>query len=243
MHKFHHRPGKSAVFALLLLAFAANCLFYWWAKGGLLPALIGLLLAAGAAKLLSDAFSDTPALEIRPEGVSIRKTWGGLAQVPWGQVQHMSVEVMTLRYFGIIPVARHETLVVKCDGGVFGSRRLRLALKMVELPPGGTAGLMHLLHHYHVSAVGETGIAMAGAGEHGWGARSVPSLGRAEPSGLEPAEGSPDFDADAALARYLARKEAGVAGPASAPSARAPQPAAAPLPPARPVFGRKSHAG
>lgn len=234
MHKFHFRPGKSALFALILGLGAMLVLWFWWAEDkGFLTLLVGLLMAAGSGKLASDAMSDTPALAFDREVLRVRKTWGGVTEVPWREVQHIGVDVMTLRYWGIIPIARQETLVVRCDGGLFGARRLRLALKMVALPPGGTARLLDMLYRAHVEAVGETGVAMAGAGEHGWGVNSVPTLA---PRREETDQAG--FDADAALARYLARKEAGLAGSGGADGS----PAAPPIP-ARPVFGRKTQAG
>lgn len=228
MHKFHYRPGKAAVMALVLGSLALLSLWTWFGGGDAFWLGIGLVLGLGAGKLMADVASDTPALAYDESGISVRKAWGAQAMVPWRLVQSLSVEVMVLRYLGIIPVARHETLVIKCDGGFFGSRRIRLALKMIELPPGGTDTLMGMLHQAHVGAVGGAGVAMAGAGTHGWGSRSVPTLA---PAAHEEAASS--FDADAALARYLARKEA---------SAEQVMQTAADMPiaaPARPVFGRK----
>jgi hypothetical protein len=236
MHKFHFRPGKSAFMALLTAGAAILAGWRWFEAGDLFWLALALLCAAGAAKMLSDVLSDTPALAFDAEGLRVRSTWGSVHSVSWREVQAIKVDVMTLRYFGIIPIARHETLVVKCDGGLFGSRRLRLALKLVQLPPGGAGHLLALLDAAHVAAVGQAGVAMAGAGEHGWGLRSVSSPVSAA-SRLPGDEGS-GFDADAALARYLARKER--AEPvAPAPSASAP----VPLQPSRPVFGRKPLAG
>jgi hypothetical protein len=222
MHKFHFRPGKSAFMALVLGLAAIMAFWFWWtADNSMLPLAVALLMAAAAGKLLSDAFSETPALSFDGQVLRIRKPWSGVAEVPWRSVQHIGVEVMTLRYWGLIPIAKHEFLVVRCDGGLlFGSRKLRLALKMVMLPPGGTSELMALLYRMHVAGVGNP-------------ARSEDGQPFA-PASAGSGDQEPGFDADAALARYLARKEAGAApGPSPTMSAA----------PARPVFGRKSHAG
>src|SRR4028119_1236498 len=165
MHKFHYRPGKSAFVALLLGIVGLGPLWFWWSTdAGWMTLAFGLLCAAGAGKMLADAVSDTPALTVTREGLRVRRTWGSADEVSWRQVQELSVEVLTLRYMGFIPVSRQETLVVKCDGGLFGSRRLRLSLKLIDMPAGGTAALMALLHQAHVAAVGEAGVVMAGAG-------------------------------------------------------------------------------
>jgi hypothetical protein len=233
MHVFHFRPGKSALASLLVGGAGLMALWFWWvASDGWISLLIGLLCLTGSVKLLADVMSGTPALVVSPAGLRLRKTWGAVVEVPWTEVQHVAVEVFTLRYFGIIPISRQENLVLRCDGGLFGARRVRLALNMVEMPPGGVGALMDLLHRFHVAAVGEAGVAMAGAGEHGWGSRSVPSLSGADP---RPGGEQPGFDPDAALARYLSRKEEGRGAPVPA--------ALMPAAPARPSFGRKRQAG
>jgi hypothetical protein len=228
--KFHFRPGKSAFMALVLAAAALLCGWQWLSEGGVFALLFLVLCGVGAAKLMSDAVGGAPALAVDDEGLRIRRTWGSVVAVPWRQVQHIGVEVMTLRYLGIIPVARHETLVVACDGGLFGTRRLRLALKMVELPRGGTAELLALLQAAHVGAVGVSAVAMAGAGANGWGADSAGSLSG---SSAELDQGG-GFDADAALQRYLAKRDSSAVATAATP--------APPARPPRPSFGRKASA-
>lgn len=231
MLKFHFRPGKSAFMALVLAVAALLCGWTWFSGGGFFALLFALLCGAGAAKLMSDALGGAPALVVDGEGIRIRRTWGSVVAVPWREVHHIGVEVMTLRYYGIIPVARNENLVVACSGGLFGTRRLRLALKMVELPRGGSAELIELLQSAHVGAVGIEGVAMAGAGANGWGADSAGSLSR--PSSSEPDQGG-SFDADAALQRYLAKRDSS--------SSAQPETPARPVMPQRPSFGRKASA-
>lgn len=239
MRKFHYRPGKSA-FAGLAMAAAALVAGWVWVSSPaatFLPAGVALLCAAGAIKTALDAMSDTPALAFDARGLALRKTWGQVAEVAWHDVQSIGVEVFTLRYWGIIPISKTENLVVKCAGGLFGSRRLRLALRMIDLPAGGAGQLLALLNAAHVAAVGEATAAMAGADrQHGWGAGSAGvAARRADAAAREEGEGG--FNADAALARYLARKEAG-AGASPRPEATASAAA-----PARPVFGRRASAG
>jgi len=232
MHKIHYRPGKAAISGLLLLLVAAWLGWGWLtdADANFISLALALLSAGAAAKLIMDAMSQTPALVIEPTGLQVRRTWGQVAMVPWGEVQALNIEVRTVRYYGIIPVAKQETLVIKCDGGLFGAQRFRLSVKMLDLPAGGAGQLMALLHAAHVRAVGEAGVMMAGAGRHGWGSRSVPTL-------RDEAASEGGFDPDAALARYLSQKGVGdavVGAPAPLP------PRAAPVSPARPAFGRKS---
>lgn len=238
MHKFHYRAGKAAVAGLISGAIA---LFMGWtyvsdADSDWFTLAIALVCGVAAIKVALDSMSDTPALAFDGSGVRLRRTWGTIEDVEWSEVQSIDVEVYTVRYYGIIPVSRTENLVVKCEGGLFGSRRLRLSLKMLELPSGGAAHLLAMMHAAHVAAVGEAAAAMAGADrQQGWGARSAGFSAR--PKAPETAAES-GFDPDAALARYLSRKDSGSGADVAAVGAPPP-----PVAPARPVFGRKTQAG
>ena len=226
MRKFHFRPGRNAALALFMGALAVVCAAIWWRSGGWVALGGFLLFGFAAAKGATDAMSGEPALAFGDEGLRVR-TSSGVQKVAWREVQGISLEVFTIRYWGIIPIAKQENLVIRCDGGLFGTRRLRLAMATMELPAGGSAEVVALLHAAHVAAVGEAGVAMAGAGEHGWG---VPP---AQP--LEDTGGS--FDADAAIARYMARKAS--EGQPAEPSAAGGMPIASPAMPVRAGFGRK----
>jgi hypothetical protein len=237
MHKFHYRAGRNALTALFMAALALLCGWRLLDGGGWLAAGGVLLFGAAALRSAMNGMSDEPALSFDAQRLTVRTTTGS-KQVTWPEVQGISIEVFTYRYWGIIPLARHENLVIKCNGGALGARRLRIALASIELPPGGSAALVHALHQQHVAALGEAGVAMAGAGETGWGARP----GAARRIVLEDeSESSSGFDPDAALARYLAAREqqsALAAVPAAAPAPVA-QPMLAPSPPVRAGFGRK----
>jgi len=225
MYKVHYRTGRSALVALFLagLAFA-----FMQARsevaGGWIPFMLGMILAVGAAKAAYDALTDAPALVWDASGVSIRRGFRGTTVVPWRMVQGFAIEVQTTRYMLVIPIARHEFLTVLATGGISGTKRLRLHGGMLRLPPGGVAALVQDLTAAHMAA-------MRGAPDVQWsenGARLA----------SEPAS-EREFDADAALARYLARKEAASEPQMADASART---AAAAAVPARPVFGRKSQA-
>ena len=225
MRKFHYRAGKNVAASLFMGGLTVLCAMIWWRSGGFIALGGFLLFGAAASKSATDAMSNEPALAFGDEGLRVRSTTGVRA-VAWKEVQSIGLEVFTYRYWGIIPIAKHENLVIKCDGGLFGAKRLRLSAAAIELPAGGAVALVALLQAAHVAAVGEAGVAMAGAGEHGWGV--APARKAVE----EPAA---SFDPDAALARYMARKSEPEA-PAQPAIATAP---AAPAMPARPAFGRK----
>jgi hypothetical protein len=226
MRSFYYRPGKNAVLAIFMAGLALVCGTFWWNGGGGIIALaLAALFAAAAVKGALNAMNSEPALKFDGDAVWVRTTFGGVQEVPWREVQRIALEVLTIRYWGFIPIGRTETLCIACDGGSLGTRRLRVSAAAITLPVGGGAGLVHILQQAHLEAVGEAGVAMAGAGKNGWGASSQEQ--HEEPTAK--------FDPDEVVARYLASREA--AQPNAGPSVR---PAMVqPAMPPRPVFGRR----
>lgn len=222
MRSFYYRPGKNAALALFMGLAALFSARMWWSGGGFFAVAGALLFGAAALKGALNAFNHEPVLRFDRDRLWVRTTFGGVKELAWSEVQRISLEVLTIRYYGIIPMGRSEILCIACDGGTFGTRRLRISASTIQLPAGGAAELTHILQQAQLGAVGVVGVAMAGAGQRGWG------VGRADEPETAQGEG---FDADAAIARYLAQKEqAGPAGPA---------PAARPNLPQAPVFGRR----
>jgi hypothetical protein len=156
------------------------------------------------------------------------RTMFGTQAILWSKVYGIALQVVTIRYWGIIPIGRKETLCVAVEGGPFGARRLRVAASTIELPAGGAPELVQILRHAQLSAVGPAGVAMAGADRTGWGVPSKSVVERDETA-------KSGFDADAAIARYLASKDA-AQNAMAAPLPKAPAAAAAQQ---RPVFGRR----
>ncbi|MEO7634930.1 MAG: hypothetical protein ABIS38_04710 [Sphingomicrobium sp.] len=226
MHSFHFRPGKNAVLALGMAALALLCGWLWWSDGAWL-ALGGLLLfGAGFAKAAHNAMSSEPALRLEPRKLTVRTTFGR-EEVQWRDVQSVSLEALTYYMYGFIPMGRVEILCIAVNGGLTGTKRLRVSCSTIDLPSGGSAGLLLIVQGAHLAAVGEAGVVMAGAGPRGWGVESA----RPAPSDETPGSG---FDPDAAIARYLAAKQATGESQQPAPQSR--------LNPAiqRPTFGRRT---
>jgi hypothetical protein len=221
MRVYDYRPDKAAMGAALLAAFAYASYEIWKSSGSIIVLIFGLATAAGAAKLGYDAFNHTPMIRFDRDTLWVRKTMGGVAEIPWSDVHSIKLMVFTMRYAGLVPVGKHQYLEIACEGGLFGAQRYRVPTETMRLPAGGAAEVALILQAAHVQAVGEVGVAMAGAGKRGWGV----DLRQAD-------EDRSDFDADAALARYLASKE-GTSEPAAQSQARM---AIA----QRPVFGRKT---
>jgi hypothetical protein len=225
MRSFYYRPWKNALVALGSGIFALITAKTWWEHGGFTPLVGMLLFGAVAAKCTFDGMSREPALKFDDQSIWIRKVWGGIEQVPWRDVHDVSAKVFTMRYMGVIPISRTAYITVTCEGGLTGARRLRVSTTALGLSPAATAELLFALKKAHADAVGEVGVAMAAAGSHGWG------VGASNVTG-EP-ETASGFDADAAIARYLASKQS-VSSQAAPPAAGAQPPV-----PQRPVFGRR----
>jgi hypothetical protein len=221
MRSFYYRSGRNAFYALLLGACALLSGMLWLDKGGFIELAFAALAAAGAGKTAFNAASHTPALQYDRQSLRIAKAWGGVEELPWKDVHHIAGKVWTTRYMGIIPVSRSAYITITCEGGLFGTRRFSISTTALGMSLAQSAALEADLKQAHVDAVGAAGVAMAGAGSRGWGAHSSTTQRNDEQGG--------GFDPDAALARYLANKEA---DPAPAP--------AQPVMPQRPVFGRRT---
>lgn len=226
MRSFYYRPGKNAATGLTSGALAALSAWLWWSDGDIIWIITTVGLGLAALKGLATAMNSEPAVKFDNERLWVRTTFGSHA-VSWNQVYGIALQVMTVRYWGIIPISRRETLCISIEGGSFGARRLRIPAASIDLPVGGANALVQILRDAQLSAVGAAGVAMAGAGKSGWGVPAKPRLEREEPA-------ESGFDADAAIARYLASKQASESAPAPVEV----QPAA-PAMPQRPVFGRR----
>lgn len=225
MQSFYYQPGKNALLALGMGALAALCGWSWWGSGSWFA--LGGLLAFGVAfaKAVHNALNGEPALRLGPDSLTVRTTFGS-EEVRWRDVQNISLETIRYRYYGVIPMGGVDILCIAANGGLSGTRRLRVATSTIDLPPGGAKGLLQLVHAAHIAAVGQAGAAMAGAGPRGWGVDPAGSSADKVPAS--------DFDPDAAIARYLAAKNA------TAETNRAAAPVRATGLPQRPTFGRRT---
>ena len=222
MQSFYYRRGKNMAGALMLAALALLTGKWGLSPGHHTSLIFAAVCALGAVACAMHAMNGGPALAYDRSGITMRSMFGGLEQVPWHSVQSIDIKVLTLRYLGIIPISRNEILNVRCDGGMFGTRKLRIAPKALQLPPGGSIQLLAMLRQAQLDAVGVAGVAMAGAGPTGWGAADTKS-----PNG-----GDSGFDPDAAIARYLAKRDAEHSPPAALKDI-------APAQYQRPQFGRR----
>jgi len=222
MHNFYYKKGANALGAATMAAFGIGVGKIWYDRGGFMLLAFALLMAVGTAKAALDAMSSEPALRFDRHSLWVRKVWGGVEEVFWRDVHDISLKVHTVRYMGIIPVSRTAYVVITCEGGLFGARRLRLSTSGLGMNAAQSANLVAILKQAHIDAVGEAAAAMAAAGSQGWGI--APPKQRPEPA-------ASNFDADAAFAHYVASQEQ--ADPKATPAM--PRPAV----PQRPTFGRR----
>ena len=222
MHSFYYKKGANALGAATMALFAIGLGKIWYDHGGPTLLIVALAMAVGTAKTMIDALSSEPALRFDRHSLWVRRTWGGVEEVPWCDVHDISLKVHTVRYMGIIPVSRTAYVSIACEGGLFGARRLRVSCSALGFSPAKSAELVAILKQAHVDAVGEAAAAMAGSGRVGWG------IDTRRPERDE--EVASDFDADAALEHYLASRQT---EPRPAPAM------ARPAMPQRPTFGRR----
>ena len=221
MRSFYRRRGRSAFAALFMAALAVSAGRTWRTEGGIWMFALALLMTLGAAKAALDAANKQAALRFDHCSIWFGKTWGGIEEIPWRKVHDVSMRMLTVRYMGLIPVGRHVFITLTCEGGTFGARRFRISARTLGMSRAEAAQMFAALKQAHLDAVGEAGAAMAAAGSRGWG---VDMGSRSTDQ---------DFDADRALARYLADKETGEPLPQAATGPARPQ---APL---RSSFGRR----
>jgi hypothetical protein len=217
MRSVYYRPGRNAATALGSGALALFAAMQWRSDGDVWWLLTLLVSGAAALKGAVFALNSEPALRFDHERLWVRTIFGSHA-FAWNQVYGIALQIKTVRRLGIIPVGRREILCITGEGGSLGARRLRLPAAAVELPAGGAPALVQSLRDAQLAATG--GVAVAGPGQE-----SMSPADRESPQ--------TDFDADAAIARYLASKEAAQNEPLPVPT-----PNIAPAP-AGPVFGRR----
>ena len=205
MHKINYRPGK------LLLSTAASLLIalwlgYGWSSDDSIVWIVGAAVFAYLAfASVRTAIGDRPAIAYDGRQVIIN-TLHRSTKHDWHEIGNVALERQTTRYFGVIPGSKKDFLCIRIGGG--SSRTYRINAALVELPIGGVEALHRELAAIRLAAVGAAGSALASDGA-----------------------AAPNFDADAAIVRYLAAKQAEPARVAPvAPVFRAPQ---------RPTFGRR----
>ena len=213
MLKVKYRPEKLLLSAIVSLLVAAWLGYGWTPDDSLLWLGGAAIFGYFAFVSVRTAIGDRPALAYDERGITINTLHRG-GRFGWNEVGDLLIERMAVRYFGIVPGSNKDFLCVRIDRANGSGRVYRINARLVELPTGGLAALHGQLAAARLAAIGN-------------GANSPVAQPASEGEGS-----ASGFDPDAAIARYLAAKQASapVVENSPAPTFRSPP---------RPTFGRR----
>ena len=213
MATIYYRPGRLALWALLWLGMGSWNLWDSDGDGSMLSTVVGAFLLCLGAFATWTAFDTRPAIVADGAGMTVR-TLFARRTVRWSEVLLITIENLRMQTGSMLPFGKRRFLSIMIAGGAIGSKRMRLVGSWLVLPPQGLDRVRDDLLALR---------AAAGQEQHSMEARGV---------------GRTDFDADAAIARYLeAKRSAPVAAELNAPDDATPQPGY--QRPPRPTFGRR----
>lgn len=214
MTTLYYSRGK-LIFSGAFLLILAPVLGLFSLFAGPVGMIIGVILIVGGPLMsigrLARVFGDLRAVEYDERQITLYPI-GAQRRLDWRQVASIEVETLTQYIYGFIPVNRQHSIQIShaADG-----RRLSSINIPFNLLNADKAAIMARMTHMEMlrSRAGEAAAA-----------RAVPQgmVDEAEPS---------DFDADAVMARYLARR--------GEQQAKADEPARPQMPPRVAGFGRK----
>lgn len=209
---------------MIVVGFIAAAFFSWRYfddNGSFLHLILLIMCVTGVLHGAWGFIQKEPAISFDRNGVKLQR-WCGVADIPWREVHDVSTKIVTVRG------TEMKWLSVACDGGLFGSRTVSVSFASLDIATGSEEMVTAAVYQAWVAAVGQSGVAMAGAGQKGWGANFYD---RPEPES--------SFDADEAVARYQAKQGVPQGAPATAAPVVQPIETSQATPP-RPVFGRKA---
>ena len=211
MQQIRYDDGKLATMLAGSGFMTLVALCFSWAGGGAIPLVAAAFFALCGGAAARGLLAGRPALQFDDRQVTV-STLVRSTTLPWSQVVNIRRESLVIRMYGFIPVGRTDYIVFDVAGGVLGTRKVRIASKLLDRSraPSDICALLE-------AARTRSGAPAAAS------PRTPEKVPEAEPE-------SSSFDADAAIARYLARKsEDQAASPAPSPFVQA----------QRPAFGRK----
>jgi hypothetical protein len=189
------------IFGLVLCAFGG-----FGVVVGILLLIGGPLVALGMIrKLLGDA----TAIRYDQRTVTVFTIWKSHS-LSWADVKSVDILVLTTHMYGFIPIKRTYFLDFKVKGGLLGTKKLRLPLKLLGLDKEAGAALVAELDRARLGAPHLPLTSAYGSDAHF----------QTRPKGRDPLEGAPRddaFDPDAVMARYMARRAQAAVQPESEP--------------------------
>ncbi len=230
MTTLYYSRGKlifSGAFLLILAPLLGLvCLFL-----GPVGILIGLVLVLGGPLMsigrLGRVFSDLKAIEYDDRTLTLRPL-GRSRELSWSEVASIEVHTLTQYIYGFIPVSRQHSIRISHSGGMMGTAKVTIPFNLLAADKATVIARLADMERMRGGDGYVTGGAVASrkamaSALSGGGERKAPVRKPAS----EPAS---DFDADAVMARYLAKREA------EAPTQEAATPQ---MPPRVAGFGRK----
>jgi hypothetical protein len=151
--------------------------------GAMFSPIMFLVCIIGGGRAAMVAFGDLKAIVATPEGLVVHTMWG-TKTIAWASFARVEVQRVRIRlWFG------YDRLAIRTYGGILGGKTAHVTAHLADLPPGGLPAVIAELDALRRSE----GRTVAGPAGH-----------------VRPAEAAStpatDFDADAAIQRYLRRK-------------------------------------
>ena len=204
----------------------------WWGITVLLTWLLNISTSADvlmcvisamiASMLICGSFmAKRPIVAWDPESLMVNVGFGH-RRIRWADVDSVTVRRVTQRIYFVLPVSSRMELTIIVRGALFGHKTIRVPVRHLALGPQGFGPLDQAFNASRAAPTRSSGQA------------AIPNY-HAEP---KPSDGSP-FDADAAIARYLANRSSEPEPIASRPPAAPPRQPVSELPPRR-QFGRRT---
>jgi hypothetical protein len=210
---------------------------------GPLGVILGLIIVIGgpifAIASIMRLLGDGVALQFDRQSVSIASGWS-TKSYNWSDIKDIQITRQVLRMYGIIPVSSQNFIDFHLVGGLFGTKKIRLPVKTLQLKKDELPQL------YSELMLAKAGQEIASAPHMSASALSqpqpVPQVSGSAPSwtfsasrdALEGAPRSADFNPDEVMARYMSRRAQEQEAITQTQDAQTPA-----TMPARPSFGRK----
>jgi len=193
--------------------------------------IVGVILIVGGPLAsigrLGRVFSDLKAIEYDERQIHLHPL-GASRRLNWREVTGIEVHTLTQYIYGFIPVNRQHSIRITHSGGVLGKAKITIPFNLLAMDK--TAVIARLADMEKLRG----GDGFVGGAARVSKAALTQAMNAPREAPREVEEPVSDFDADAVMARYLARREAEAAAVARAEEAARPQ-----MPPRVAGFGRK----
>jgi hypothetical protein len=230
MTTLHYSRGK-LIFSGAFLLIGAPVLGLFCLFMGPLGLLIGAVLILGGPLMsigrLGRVFSDLKAIEYDDRQITLYPL-GRSRKLNWREVTAIEVHTLTQYIYGFIPVSRQHSIRISHSGGVLGTAKISIPFNLLAMDKAAVIARLADMERKR----GGDGFVGGAARVSKAALTQAMNAPREAPRDVE--EPLSDFDADAVMARYLARREAEAAAVARAEEAARPQ-----MPPRVAGFGRK----